>query len=384
MTLSEIKKNKLQLPACSGDVNSDNFVPRLISWNLTFNCNLRCNHCYINAHKKIRKDEMSTDEGKLLIDQISEVSNPILILSGGEPLFRDDIFELAKYGTEKGLRIAIGTNGTLITDNIARQLKVSGVQKIAVSLDSSIPERHDEFRGVRGSWKLALDGIRACLRNNISIQINTTVTQRNYNEIENIMTLAEKVGASNFHLFFLVPTGRGKKMEDISPLMYEEMIREILEKSSRYRLHIRPTCAPQFMRIAKQMKLELKHCSRGCIAGLNYCRIYPTGEVTPCPYLPVKLGNVREKSFKDIWFNSEVLRDLRDFNNLKGKCGICEYRDVCGGCRARAYGLTNDFIDVCGSVQEPTELMGDYLAEEPWCIYSPKSFTGKNVDRFDR
>lgn len=355
------------------EMASANFVPRLISWNLTFRCNLRCAHCYIDAHEREGKGELNTEEGKMLIDQIAEVSKPILILSGGEPLLRNDVFELAKYGTEKGLRVAMGTNGTLITDHIARRLKLSGVQRIAVSLDSSTPERHDEFRGMKGSWERTVEGIKACRRNDIDVQINTTVTQQNYDEIDDIMALAEKLEASNFHLFFLVLTGRGKKIEDISPVMYERMLRGVLEKSARYKLNVRPTCAPQFMRIAKQMKLELKRWSRGCIAGLTYCRIYPTGEVTPCPYLPIKLGNILEQRFESMWFNSEIFRTLRDFNNLKGKCGICEYRDVCGGCRARAYGLTSDFLDVCGGLHEPTELKGDYLAEEPWCTYQPKA-----------
>lgn len=359
------------------EMGSEKFVPRLISWNLTFRCNLRCAHCYMDARES--RGELNTDEGKMLIDQIAEVSKPTLILSGGEPLLRNDVFELAQYGTGKGLRMAMGTNGTLITDHMARQLKLSGVQRIAVSLDSSVPERHDEFRGVKGSWKRTIGGIEACRRNDIDIQINTTVTQQNYDEIDDIMALAEKLGASNFHLFFLVPIGRGKKVEDISPIMYEKMIRGTLEKGVKYKLNVRPTCAPQFMRIAKQMKLELKHWSRGCIAGLNYCRIYPTGEVTPCPYLPIKLGNIREKRFKSIWFDSEIFRTLRDFNNLKGRCRICEYRDVCGGCRARAYGLTSDFLDVCGGLHEPTELKGDYLAEEPWCTYYPKALGGEKV-----
>lgn len=366
-------------PAAPSEMASENFVPRLISWNLTFKCNLRCAHCYLNALEREGKGELNTDEGKMLIDQIVEVSKPILILSGGEPLLRNDIFELVKYGTEKGLRVTIGTNGTLITDDIARQLKLSGVPRIAVSLDSSIPERHDEFRGVKGSWKRTVEGIETCRRNDIDVQINTTVTQQNYDEIDDIMALAEKLEASKFHLFFLVPTGRGKKVEDVSPVMYEKMIKGVLEKSSKYKLNVRPTCAPQFMRIAKLMKLDVKHWMRGCIAGLSYCRIYPTGEVTPCPYLPIKLGDIREKRFRSIWFNSEIFRTLRDFNNLKGKCGICEYRDVCGGCRARAYGLTSDFLDVCGCLHEPTELKGDYLVEEPWCTYQPKVLGGEKV-----
>jgi radical SAM protein with 4Fe4S-binding SPASM domain len=351
---------------------SKTFLPRLISWNMTFGCNLRCPHCYIDASERAGKGELSTEEGKTLIDQIVEVSKPILILSGGEPLLRDDVFELADYATEKGLTVALGTNGTLITDSVARELKSSGVKAVAISLDSSIPSRHDEFRGVKGAWRRALEGIEACIRNDIDVQVNTTVTQQNYDEIDDIMALAEKHGASAFHLFFLVPTGRGKEIEDISADMYELMIEDVLEKIAiaKYKLAVRPVCAPQFMRIASQKGLNLERWTRGCIAGLTYCRIYPTGEVTPCPYLPIKLGNVRETKFEKIWFDSDILKALRDFDNLKGKCGACEYRDICGGCRARAYGLTS-FVDVCGGLQEPSELRGDYLAEEPWCPYIP-------------
>ncbi len=349
-------------------------VPKLISWNMTFKCNLKCAHCYIDAREREGKEELSTDEGKLLIDQIAEVGNPVIIMSGGEPLLRNDVFELAQYGTEKGLRMSMGTNGTLITDQTARKLKHAGIKKVAISLDSSTPEGHDEFRGVKGSWKRVINGIEACKRNNIDVQINTTITQQNYDEIDDIMVLAEKLGAKDFHPFFLVPTGRGRKIENLSPVMYEKMIRDVFEKSAKYNLNVKPTCAPQFMRIAEQTGLELKHIVRGCIAGLSYCRIYPTGEVTPCPYLPIKLGNIREKSFKDIWFTSDVLKNLRDFDQLKGKCGICEYRDICGGCRARAYGLTSSFLDVCGDLHAPTGLKGDYLAEEPWCNYQPKGW----------
>lgn len=352
--------------------SSMRFLPRLISWNMTFACNLACPHCYIDAGERAGEGELNTDEGKMLIDQIAEVSKPILILSGGEPLLRDDVFELARYATAKGLTVAMGTNGTLITDSVARELSASGVKAVAISLDSSIPGRHDEFRGVKGSWRRALEGIDACIRNDIVVQVNTTVTQQNYDEIDDIMALAEKHGASAFHLFFLVPTGRGVKIEDISADMYEQMIEGVLEKiaTAKYNLNVRPVCAPQFMRIASQKGLNLERWTRGCIAGLTYCRIYPTGEVTPCPYLPIKLGNIRETKFEKIWLDSDILNALRDLDDLKGKCGVCEYRVVCGGCRARAYGLTS-FVDVCGGLHEPEDLKGDYLAEEPWCPYIP-------------
>ena len=296
---------------------------------------------------------------------------------------REDIFEIIQYGARRGLRMAMGSNGMLIDDRIASRLGETGIGAVSISLDSSTPELHDEFRGVKGSWKRAINAMKALKNNDMLLQVNTTVTIQNYDEIDKIMTLAEELGAENFHLFFLVPTGRGAKMDDISPIMYENMIKGILPKIAEHKLNVKPSCAPQFMRIAKQMNANISHIQatmRGCIAGLYYCRIYPTGEVTPCPYLPIKLGNVRKRSFKDIWLNSQILKDLRDFSKLKGKCGVCDYRSVCGGCRARAYGLSSDFVGFCGGLQEQTELNGDYLAEDPWCIYEPKALISKDVE----
>jgi radical SAM protein with 4Fe4S-binding SPASM domain len=354
---------------------SEKFVPLIISWNVTRKCNLQCSHCYINAstekHPEEYTDELTTEEAKKLIDQISEVSRPMLILSGGEPLLRKDIFEIIRYGTQKGLKMALGSNGGLIDAGVAKKLKEAGIKTVSISLDSAIPEKHDEFRGVNGSWQKAIDAIKALKENGVLVQVNTTLTQQNYNEIDNIMTLSEKLGVENFHLFFLVPTGRGTKIVDISPAMYESMIKNTFAKTTRHRLNVRPSCAPQFMRVAKDMNLDMRQWIRGCIAGFYYCRIFPNGEVTPCPYLPVKLGNVKEKNFKDIWFNSDIFKTLRNPDALKGKCGACDYKTLCGGCRARAYGLSSDFIDYCGDLHEPSELKGDYLLEDPWCVYQP-------------
>ncbi|MCB2172883.1 radical SAM protein [archaeon] len=347
-------------------------IPRVISWNTTFKCNLRCAHCYMSSDSQVELDELSTEEGKMLIDQLNELSKPVLILSGGEPLMREDIFELAKYGTEKGLKMAMGTNGTLIDDETAKKLAESGVRSVAISMDSARPEVHDEFRGVKGAWERAIEGTKACQRNGIAVRFNTTVTQQNFNEIEDILELADSLGLLDVQLFFLVPTGRGKEVEDITPEMYEDMIKDVLVKYADHPMTVKPTCAPQFMRIADQLGQDTSRWTRGCIAGMSYGRVYPQGDVTPCPYLPIKLGNIMEQSFADIWTNSPVLKQLRDFDNLKGRCGICEYREKCGGCRARAYGMTTEFMDACGSIHEPHELQGDFLEEEPWCTYQPK------------
>ncbi|MDR1993477.1 MAG: radical SAM protein [Nitrososphaerota archaeon] len=353
--------------------NTNQFVPLIISWNVTRECNLKCSHCYINANERKLDNELSTKEGKQLMDQIYEVSRPLLVLSGGEPLLRPDILELIKYGSKKGIKMGLGSNGYLIDDTVAKQLRTAGIATVSISLDSHIAAQHDEFRGVTDAWERAINACRVLQKNNVLVQVNTTLTHENYDQIDDIMSIAESIGVENFHLFFLVPTGRGTKLTDISPQKYEDMITTTFAKVHRHRLNVRPSCAPQFMRIAQGMNLDMRQWIRGCIAGMYYCRIYPNGDITPCPYLPIKLGNIREQSFKDIWFNSEIFKNLRNPKSLKGKCGFCEYKIICGGCRARAYGLSNDFIDYCGDLHMPSEQKKDYLTEDPWCVYQPPS-----------
>jgi len=368
---------RIKIAPNSAISNTEQYVPLVISWNVTLQCNLKCSHCYINAKETNLVKELSTDAAKMLIHQITEVSRPLLILSGGEPLLRNDIYEIIRYGADRGVRMGMGSNGMLIDDEVAQKLKDAGMWTVAISLDSSDPERHDEFRGVKGCWNRAVNAIKTLKKAGIEVQVNCTVTRQNYDEIEDIMALAESLGVDNFHLFFLVPTGRGSDLEDITPEMYEEMIKNTLTKTSKSKLNVKPSCAPQFMRVSKEQGVDMSRWVRGCMAGLYYCRIYPSGEVTPCPYMPVSLGNIREKSFKDIWFNSEIFRSLRDFDQLRGKCGVCEYNDLCGGCRARAYGVTTEQMDFCGALHEPEELRGDYLEEDPWCNYQPKNLSSK-------
>jgi radical SAM protein with 4Fe4S-binding SPASM domain len=373
MATDGICEYNIKIAPASAAPTQEQYVPLVVSWNVTLKCNLKCAHCYINAAETELADELSTDAAKMLIHQITEVSRPLLILSGGEPLLREDIYEIIRYGADRGLRMGMGSNGMLIDDETTKRLEDARMETVAISLDSSIPEQHDEFRGVKGCWQHAVDAIKSLKKSKIQVQVNSTVTLQNYDEVDDIMALAEELGVDNFHLFFLVPTGRGTDIEDITPKMYEDMISSTLAKIPKYKLNVKPSCAPQFMRVSKEQGVDMSRWVRGCMAGLYYCRIYPSGEVTPCPYLPLNLGNIRDKAFKDIWFNSEVFKALRDFDQLKGKCGLCEHREVCGGCRARAYGVTTDQMDFCGALHEPTTSQGDYLASDPWCVYQPKA-----------
>jgi radical SAM protein with 4Fe4S-binding SPASM domain len=347
----------------------ETFPLRLVSWNVTWACNLGCAHCYIDAGERRGTPELSTDEGKRLIDQIAATGSPILVLSGGEPLLRKDLYELVRHGCTRGMRMALGTNGTLIDDAVAGALARAGLLKAAISLDSVTPETHDRFRGAPGAWDRAIAGIRACRKAGIGVQIHTTVTTENCHELDAIFDFGEELGVRDYQVFFLVPTGRGRDVTDVTGRTYESLIRRILLRLARSDLSIRPTCAPQFMRIAAQQGVRKPEWRQGCIAGRSYCRVTPDGEVTPCPYLPLGVGNVRDSSFGAIWHGAPVLRLLRAPGALRGKCGRCEYTGVCGGCRARAFGLTGGTHSGCGRSGGPLE--GDYLAEDPWCPHEP-------------
>lgn len=323
----------------------------IVSWNTTNECNLKCAHCYRDAGAK-KAEELSTDEGRVLIGEIARAGFKIMIFSGGEPIMREDLCELVSYARDKGLRPVLGTNGTLITPDIARRLKEAGVMAVGISLDSMDKKAHDDLRGVQGSWDAAVDGMRACRETGVSFQVHTTVMEFNYGEVEDITDFALSAGAQAHHVFFLVPTGRAVDIAEasIKAEQYERLLRRLLEKQKQVPLEIKPTCAPQFLRIAKQMGIKMRF-TRGCLAGLSYCLINPVGIVQACAYLDMPAGNVRETPFSTIWREAEVFRRLRT-REYTGKCGRCEYNDVCGGCRARALFY-----------------YGDYMGEEPWCLY---------------
>jgi len=345
--------------------------PHIVTWNVTSRCPLHCPHCYLDAGEDGRRAEVGTAGAREILRQVAGAGTSILVLSGGEPLFRKDIFGIAAYGRDLGLRMALATSGVLITGSVASKIRSAGIKKVAVSLDSAEPARHDMFRVLEGAWERSVRSIGICRDYGIPVQLNVTMTPENRGEIADILRLAQGLGVRDIQLFFLVPAGRGVGLHDLSPQEYEAMIREALTISEREGISLRPTCAPQFMRIAREMGIHREGWYRGCIAGRRYLRICPDGEVTPCPYLPVSLGNVLSTPLSRIWEGSEVLRLLRDDEKLEGKCGICRYRGVCGGCRARAYGVTTGSPGGCSDLHPPGQLAGNLMAEEPMCPYNP-------------
>ncbi|GAB4260844.1 putative heme d1 biosynthesis radical SAM protein NirJ2 [Thermincola ferriacetica] len=324
----------------------------IVSWNTTNQCNMYCDHCYRDAGAKAT-EELNTEEGKALLDEIAKAGFKIMIFSGGEPFMREDIFDLVAHAKKLGLHPVFGTNGTLITPDVAKKLKELGVMGVGISLDSLDKEKHDNLRKFKGAWDGAVQGMINCRDAGVPFQVHTTLMDWNYDEAEAITDFAVQIGAKAHHFFFLVPTGRAKNIEEESlrAEQYENILTRIMKKQQEVDIELKPTCAPQFMRIAKQMGMDLRF-GRGCLAGISYCIISPKGKVQPCAYMDMEIGNVRETPFSEIWANSEVFKTLRTMD-YKGGCGTCGYKKICGGCRARA-AFYHD---------------GDYMAEEPWCLY---------------
>ena len=307
----------------------------IVSWNTTNACNMYCAHCYRDAGCKA-EEELSTQEAKTLLEQIARAGFKIMIFSGGEPLTRPDILELVAYATKLGLRSVFGTNGTLITMDMAQKLKAAGAMGMGISLDSLDKTKHDEFRRFAGAWDGAVRGMRNCRAVGLPFQIHTTVMDWNQAELEDMTDFAVKLGAVAHHFFFLVPTGRAKTIEEESlrAEAYEDVLTRIMKKQQQVPIELKPTCAPQFMRIADQLGIKTRF-HRGCLAGTSYCIISPRGKVQPCAYLNMELGDVRETPFDEIWKNNAVLKKLRTLE-YEGGCGSCSYKQSCGGCRARA------------------------------------------------
>lgn len=304
-----------------------------------------------------------------IVDQIARFSKPVLILTGGEPLLRPDLYEIAGYAVSTGLRVVLGTNGTLITPEVAIRLKTAGISVVGVSLDYPQALLQDEFRGVKEAFDDALAGIKNSLDAGLPVQVNTTVTRLNVDYLDTLLKLAVEIGASAFHPFLLVPTGRGENLKEVelTAAENEKVLEWVYQKQLEYgdKLFIKPTDAPHYMRIMAQhnakngssptaSQAHPGRISRGCLAGTGFCFISHSGIVQGCGYLTVPAGDLKQQSFKNIWETSELFENLRDISRLKGKCGRCQYKSVCGGCRARAY-----------------EATGDYLEAEPYCLHQP-------------
>jgi radical SAM protein with 4Fe4S-binding SPASM domain len=321
----------------------------------------------------------------------------VFVLSGGEPLFRPDLFDIGAYGVESGFRMALATNGTLVTDKIAAKIADTGFSRVAISLDGAVPETHDKFRGLPGSHALALRGLRNLREEGVSVQINSTIAKHNVTELPALLDLALEIGADALHLFMLVPVGCGLEIAPSEMLPadeYERVLNWMYDKSKEGALHLKATCAPHYFRVMRQrataehVRIEATHShgkpehiqargngrgapggqpgngggpnmaamTKGCLAGSAICFVSHTGEVFPCGYLPVSAGNVKRQSMQEIWERSEVFGRLRDVDQLEGKCGLCEFKRICLGCRARAFYATH----------------GNYMAEEPHCVYEPR------------
>jgi heme b synthase len=355
---------------------------RLLFWETTVACNLECIHCRrLEVAAELSKRDLSTAQAKSFIRTLPDTGKPILVFSGGEPLKRPDIFDLAAFARDLGLPTALATNGTLLTDAVAEQIVSSGIRRVSVSFDGPDPESHDHFRGA-GAFRAAVEGFQVLTRRGIPTQINSTIARHNFRKLDNLYNLALDLHAAALHLFMLVPVGCGMELPDsikLTPEEYESALNWIYDRSQENKIHLKATCAPHYFRVVRQrakaagtVPVTMPHghpgarpgghpgggdmsaVTKGCLAGQSVCFVSHDGEVFPCGYLPISSGNVTKTPFPKIWADSEIFANLRDDAHLTGKCGLCEYKKVCMGCRARAYAQS-----------------GDYLAEEPNCSFTP-------------
>jgi radical SAM protein with 4Fe4S-binding SPASM domain len=334
---------------------------------------------------QLTPQDLSTEESFRLIDQIRETGQPVFVLSGGEPLFRPDIFEIARYATDAGLPVALATNGTLIDDAVAQKIKDSGIKRVSISFDGADAATHDIFRGLAGSFDAAIRGFKALRQVGLPVQINTTVANHNKVQMEAMLQLAKDLDAVGLHLFLLVPVGCGVEIAEeqmINATEYEHVLNWLYDtERSEPDMQLKATCAPHYFRVMHtrragerrqgiERELPASHdrqvnghphgqmhaATKGCLAGTGISFVSHRGEIFPCGYLPIEAGNVRQQSFVDIWQDSPLFAEMRNPDLLEGKCGACQFKSLCSGCRARAYGVT-----------------GNYMAEEPFCAYQPET-----------
>ena len=386
-----------QIPA-RGGLNFDE-APFLAIWEVTQSCDLACKHCRAAAQPLAHPDQLSTEEGKKLIDQIADLHVPIFVFTGGDPLKRPDLCDLIQYASEKGVRVAVTPSATpLLTRESIFQMKEAGLVRLGISLDGSTPEIHDAFRGLPGAWARTIQAIEWANEAGIPIQVHTTISRHNAHDLDNLCALFEKLAIVMWNVFFLVPVGRGQLGDLLSGEQFEQVFGKIYELSQRVNFQIKTTEAMHYRRYLLQHNLEEKRMGHGAgngggngagngsghANGRGYESGTPTadaktrnmgwatrrvndgkgfmfishvGNVYPSGFLPIHAGNVRETPLAEIYRNAPIFKALRDTSRLQGKCGACEFKEICGGSRARAYALT-----------------GDPLAQELCCIYQPKNW----------
>jgi radical SAM protein with 4Fe4S-binding SPASM domain len=343
------------------------YAPFLVVWDFTHNCNLSCKHCYSNSGAT-RETELTTEEALEVVDQLADAGVIALAFSGGEPLSRRDFFEVASHASKRGLYVSVATNGTLLTKKNVHKLKQIKINYVEVSIDGATAETHDSFRGVPSAFDKAVAGLKNCVEEDLCACIATTATKSNLAEMPEILDLAEEMGAERFTYFNFIPTGRGKEHydQDLSPEEREKLMLYLLDRMSKgYKVTILTT-APQLARVALQCQgsgdeaiMSMAHMQTvkvskkavpladfigGCGAGRLYCSLSPQGDVHPCVFLPINVGNLKKEKFRDVWLNSKLFNALRNRDNLKGVCGKCDYKYICGGCRARAIAYKKDVM----------------------------------------
>jgi len=318
-------------------------------WNVTYSCNLSCRHCYLPS--SAGRVELSTEEGHRLIEEARDLfgSKGQVVFSGGEPLLRRDLYELIEHASSLGMRVALATNGVLLTNTAARRLKEVGLDEVAVSIDGASSSTHDGLRGVEGSFKAALEAAQRVREVGLSLQVHFTLTSLNAHELPSVVDLASKLGARRLFIFDLIAVGRGVGLEGpgLNPI---DLFNYLWRAQREVDVWLKPQCYPYYYvylleRLGGEVGVEeLRRYFKGCLAGSSLIRVTPEGWVTPCPFIPLKLGDVRSSSLTEVWRSSEVLRSLRSRSNLKGRCLKCPNREVCGGCRAKAYAAFRDVL----------------------------------------
>jgi len=347
-------------------------APWLVIWEVTRACDLACVHCRASADPVRHPLELDTEEGFRLLEQVREFGDPLMVITGGDPLKRPDLFELLAYSVKLGLRTTVSPSPTpLLTGQAIARFRQCGVARISISVDGPDADSHDAFRRVPGSFARAMFALEESRRVGLSTQINTTVSRHNWRRLEEMADLVESRGADMWDVFFLVPTGRADSRDELSAGEFEEVFAFLYERSRRSPFVIKTTEAMHYRRyVAQRRKAEAGggrqqpaenplHRSLGINSGRGFVFVSRTGEIYPSGFLPVSCGNVRRRRLLEVYREAPLFHVLRDTSLLRGKCGLCQFKNLCGGSRSRAYALT-----------------GDYLGEDPRCAHRPEPIAG--------